>query len=503
MNRELLTWYKSLLPEQLSGIQIRYKEAPVIGRLLHFLKKCTGDNFTTQAAVRSIYEEEYQKVPFEKLRNRFFKLRKELLSSDKQEQTYSTHQVQGASEEILFLELREKGRSKYADTALRGLKELAHLCRERNLFELYPQVLREWIYGLLLLNEHHKTKEVLDELEQANALQADWNQMYLFYRQAFYFHQEQTDSKRFKEILEKIKRLSRKHPAWPRFQLAHLYTRITFETVYSTHPPQITGKHIRQTEVLLAKYPDMPVFYYGMAHRTHTEFQLDHYRIMYNFNLGNFEEAYQSLKNNWSRIEKGLINRPLSENEYRNRIKLELGTGRIQDALNTVKALIHFQKSTGLQENIPVSYQEMALIYLYTYPNLVPAQPQVLLKYLDIRMKQEAQKGNAAGRNYAETLITKAAMLLITGKYTEALKLIQRPEAKTYYNTEMYALILELYKLPLSMKTLPSKEAEHSVRKYIRHAEHCLGTTPDPVFQHMIGFVIRIAQSFLSLPGKA
>jgi len=184
MNRELITWYHSLTPEALQRIQHRYADAPVVSRLLAFLADCKHDHFTTQAAVKALYPDEFATLPFPKLRNRFFKIKKELLTT----QPSPGHEIQHAQglseQEAEFYTLRKKVRSRNADTAIRGLAKLAVKCKKLNLFEMYPYVLHERLYGLMLMNQLTKTKEVLDELAIANQLQADWNQVLWLYRKA-------------------------------------------------------------------------------------------------------------------------------------------------------------------------------------------------------------------------------------------------------------------------------------------------------------------------------
>jgi hypothetical protein len=103
MNRELLTRYHSLSSDERKFIRNKASESPVLLKLLNFLDSCKEQNFTTLSAVRAIYPEEVAHVPFPKLRNRFFKIRKELLSFRSEIQPEQAGTLTGHPLEIQFI----------------------------------------------------------------------------------------------------------------------------------------------------------------------------------------------------------------------------------------------------------------------------------------------------------------------------------------------------------------------------------------------------------------
>jgi len=502
MNRELLTWFRALNPEQLNALRLRFREAPVQARMLDFLQACKDETFTTQAAVLYIYVSESETQPFPKLRNRFFKLRKELLTYEQQHLREQQSDAEILSpEESEFYQLRLRVHSKHADTALRGLKVLAQNCRLNNHFELYPQVLRELIFGLLLSELHPRSEKIFAELEKANKLQNAWNKMFLFYRSAYYAHEQSSHYDDIQQILKKMRSLSIQFKEWPRFTLAYLFACITFETSRAAISTQVISRYFKQLERLLSLHPDMPVFYIGPAHRLNTLYQVEHLRVMFNFQTGNFEQAYSSLLLNWNRLISGAINRPISEKEFRNRIKIELSTGRFQDALHTVKDLISFQKTTGLSDNILLSYQEMALIYIYAHPVLVPDKPAHLLKYLELRLRQVAQATGKKNRTYAEILSIKAAFLLIIRKFDEALLCISEPEIQEYYSPQLYTTVKQLYLLPGILKSLNKEKAKAELVAFEDYIRHQLSQAHEQNYQQVLGFILKISRTLFADSG--
>jgi hypothetical protein len=497
MNRELLTRYHSLSADERKFIRNKASESPVLLKLLNFLDSCKEQNFTTLAAVRAIYPEEVAHVPFPKLRNRFFKIRKELLSFRSEIQPEQAGTLIGHPLEIQFIQLRELVRTREADTALRGLRELTKECKKLNLFEIYSRVLQERIYGLLLSNNHVQAKVLLQELEESIEAHYAWNKMYLYYRQAFENNLQHAGFKEVKTLLKKMKTLSREFEVWPRFKLAYLFAALTFETAHSRSRAQVVGKYFKQIEELLSQYPEMPVFYFGIDHRITTLFQIEQFRATYYFIQGNFETAYQSSLRNWTRSEQGVIKRPIAENEYRNRIKLELITGRYQEALQTAQRLIQYQKSAGLLENIPSSYKEMALIYIYSFPHILPDNPELLLKHLEEKLKLDALQTGKDSRDYSETLTTRAALLLIIRKYAEAYEDIQNPFVQQYYGAVIYPVILDLYQLPIKARKLNKLQQKEILEQTLLEMDRKKNATQDPLYQHMIQFVMKTLHYFL------
>lgn len=496
MNRELLTWYLSLGPDERKAIKNKASESPVLLRLLLFLDNCREKNFSTLSAVRALYPEEMDRTAFAKLRNRFFKIRKELLSQKVNSQDNAQSKLMVHPLEHRYFELREQVRSREADIALRGLKELTKECHKLNLFELYPLVLQERIYGLLLQNDHLKVNEILRELEEAGDVQHAWNKMYLMYRQAFEQHFKHTGFEEVQLILKRMSILSREYSKWPRFRLAYLFAFLTFETAHPRTRPQVAGKHFKQIEELLESHPEMPVYYFGINYRIHTLYQIEQFRVNYHFIQGNFETAYESFLRNWDRIHSGALNRPIAENEYKNRIKLELITQRYQQALHTVQDLIQFQKSSGLTENIPTSYSELALIYIYAFPTILPKNTELLFKYLDEKLKIDAHQTGKDSRGYAETITTRAALLLICKKYKQAFQDIQHPAVPNYYGNEIYPIIQTLYEFPLSSKNLSKERLAANLNIFFEEMTKKSRTIQDPLSQHIVQFVLKMINYF-------
>lgn len=499
MNRELLTWYRSLSRDEKNLLQGRAASAPVLLRLLRFLEECPEPHFTTLSAVRALYPEEIDQTPFPKLRNRFFKIRKELL-------TKQTPQVGGpldfpgkeTTPEIRYLQLRERVHAEDADTALRGLRELSRECRVHNWFELYPQVLQERIYGLLLTNDHGKVRDLLDELEEASDLQHSWNQMHFLYRRAYALHHKHTSFTQVRQELTRMKKLADRYPDYPRFQMAYLLACLTFETTRVDCRPQVLGRYFSQLEELLHRHPEIPIFYAGRDHRAQAWYQIEQFRLNAHFLQGYFEEAYQSLLANLERRRSGQVNRPLAENDFRNKIKLELITRRFQEALQTARQLIAWYKSTGRLENVPASYKEMAQIYIYAFPELVPDKPEQLLRYLDEKMKSDLQQTGKDSRDYADTLTTRTALLLISRKYREALEGMRQPVVQSYYGKGMYEIILSLYELPEAVRKLPTPTRNQKLNEYLSFIQDEIRKTTEPLNLHLLGFIEKIIRYFIS-----
>jgi hypothetical protein len=195
-------------------------------------------------------------------------------------------------------------------------------------------------------------------------------------------------------------------------------------------------------------------------------------------------------------VASGEIDRTFSESEYRNKIKLELSTGRFQHAILSVKELIQFQKTTGRIEDISLSYQELALIYIYAYPQIAPDSPAKLIQHMEQRLKLLQDQNGREGRGYAEALVTLAALCLILKKYKHALEYISQPEAQAYYGEENYAPILALYQLPLLLKGKSSSAAQQELQQFMHSVQAKLNTTKDTIMLFMYQFMLKVAGNF-------
>jgi hypothetical protein len=81
MNRDLKEWYFNLKIFEKEKLKTQFSESPKALQLIDFLEKSKDRSFKTGDVVTFLYKDEKGDHPYEKLQNRFFKLRKKLIES--------------------------------------------------------------------------------------------------------------------------------------------------------------------------------------------------------------------------------------------------------------------------------------------------------------------------------------------------------------------------------------------------------------------------------------
>ncbi|NBV13748.1 MAG: hypothetical protein EBS07_06735 [Sphingobacteriia bacterium] len=175
---------------------------------------------------------------------------------------------------------------------------------------------------------------------------------------------------------------------------------------------------------------------------------------------------------------------------------MEVITHQYSAALNTVAELIKEQKLKGLIDQLPTSYLEMAMIYVFAYPQQIPQDLTRIISFLKQKEKQCQQEKDIRG--YGEVLVTRVALLLMARKYTEAFKVIQLPAVERYYAKDIYILMLEFYQLPLTIRNGKAKQnASEQIKLFSNKLYQIESETNDSIYQYLTGFMQKLLPSFL------
>jgi hypothetical protein len=500
-NKEILVWYRNLSFDEKERLKVKILDSPISLRLLHFLQQVPGEAFSTLTAVRYVYAEESTQYSIEILRNRFFKLRKELMEIPIFSTVTPTLQNSELTEtESLFYAHRKEVYGNHPDLAIRPLRKLADTCKSNNLFELYPRVVQELIQVSLVQQAPAKAQALQAEWAKAIQWKEAWHQMIQLYYQCFIEDQIGEQPLVF-GILKKMQKLSSQYPQLPRFKAFYLFARLKIETIRKTASPALVEKRMKTLESLLTQNPEMPLVYEGPGYAGKALYQINQLRIQWGFLQGDFHKSYQAILENWNLVQQKLVNHTLTQHEYRNRIKLEVITHQYSNALNTASELIKEQKLKGLLDQLPTSYLEMAMIYVFAYPQQIPQDLTRIISFLKQKEKQCQQEKDIRG--YGEVLVTRAALLLMARKYTEAFKVIQLPAVERYYAKDIYILMLEFYQLPLTIRNGKAKQnASEQIKLFSNKLYQIESETNDPIYQYLTGFMQRLLPSFLPVASR-
>lgn len=366
MNEELLHLHRRLSEAQYKELLKAFSDSPKTLLLLHFLAQSDGDNFKTAKAVNAIYADELKEVAYPVLVNRFYKLRQAL------RETLLEQLQQG--EECFAPEEKELGfarllvvKNEYGK-AFPRLQALEKECREREIYELLPEVLLLLLrcvqssdYANIKLQEEYENK-LLEVIENQRLLQ----QLQYHYRRSFRV------AVHLQEALQYMEQTHREQPQSARFAKIYWYTAFA----RGVFQPQPTEKAIetldQQLQSLLAlqeSQPKVPVVYYELHHFEKTRFDLQLCQMAHAFAQGKWANSLKLLEERQTlRRQYSYLYPRISESEYRNAITIYIANQRFDEALHTCEELFEFYEQNSPDNQYHLAYLELTNIYIFAYP---------------------------------------------------------------------------------------------------------------------------------------
>lgn len=381
MNQLLQNRYNELGREEIQGLKFRMKDSPKILRLLDLLDSKREKKLNTVDIVNFIYEGEAER--FEVLRNRFFKLRKQLLSSLDQGKTEAgIHAVELLPLEEKLYQCRRLIYENHFQLARKELRLLLDECRKLNIFELIPEIISQLIYANLAINKTNEIESLTDELTDASAVLHDFRTMQALSRK-LYVVSLARQSSGINSRLSQMRRLAIRRSAWPRFKLCYHFCVFTYAASSNGKSIKSSMRQLDSLRKMISKYPLIPVNHYEANASTIMEYYILSGEGALHFIRGDMQACYLKLKESWD-IQERIPNLRMrkSESYYSNRVTIEIATGRFREALKTADELIEFQKEQRNDESRLRAYAEVAMIYSYAYPQIVCPNPDFLIGQL-------------------------------------------------------------------------------------------------------------------------
>lgn len=480
MNRDLKEWYlelKSFEKERLKG---QFSESPKALQLIEFLEKHSKRAFRTEEVVTFLYKDE--KHPYEKLQNRYFKLRKKLIEG-LSTQAVNTDDLPLVAEEKTLLNCRTLVNRNNFSTARRELVALAEKCWELNIFELLPDVLHNLIYCNQALNDFRENETLFKQQELSIRLQAELREQQMLSRIAFdKFVMEGFNSAR--EIFQKMHQVALRNKQHPRFMLNYHFSSVTVGSGTTGNKLHALSRHFRALEELIAKHPGMPPINYEPNHELLLKYYLTFSRGMYEFKKGDAEASYEAFRESWTVLDMvPNLRVKKSENNYRNKIHIEIAAQRYAEAIQTANELLEYQKAQNAKNNQLLTYYEIMQIYTYSFPNITCDNPEFLLRKLDEYLRQ--LKKSDPMQVLGEVSMTKAVFLFVNGFYKEALKASEAKECVENIKQRGLELYMDLFKLPF-------RNTETNRQQLIDKLKHQVFNTPGSALQFPLKRALRM-----------
>lgn len=419
MNPVLQNRFTQLGKEEIAGLRHRLRDSPRLLRLIQLLESRKDKKLNTVEMVRFVYEGEAE--PFEVLRNRFFKLRKQLLGLlEPGNPDESSAPVMLLPFEKKLLDCRRLIAENHFQVAQRELRNLLSELRTLNIFELMPETISQLVFSCMSLNQLKDVNRYTDELEEANRLLEDFRRMQVCARRAYLatFRVKGTD---WTKIRQQLRRLSQEYPQWPRFRLYYHFIVFTHSASYPESNPVSLVRHLSAMRRLMEKHPGMPGSQYELHATALMEFYILAGEAALLFNKGEIEASYRKHAQAWE-IQDRIPNlrSRRSESHYTNKIAIEVATRRYKEALRTAEEFIEFQKEQRQEEKRLLGYAEIAMIYTYAWPHLVCPNADFIIRklkeYIALLRKNESDTLTGA-------MATLAIFYFLNGDWKNAARL--------------------------------------------------------------------------------
>jgi hypothetical protein len=369
MNNVLQSGYDILRAEEKRSLRQRLSDSPRAILLLDFLEERKGKKFNTIDAVNTVYSDESEEE-FTTLRNRFFKLRKHIIETlDQSSGTTGSGVMLLPLEEELF-RCRQMIGQNHFQQADKQLKALIAECKRLNVFELLPEAYNQIVYANLALNNFKEHERNLRGLEESSKLLDDLRSMQVLSRR-IYLAAITRNTKGVVKELQAMRRIVLRRADFPRYELFYHFVVVTNAPSVPGYSGKGHARHLASLKKLNAKYPGMPAGHYEPNGTALMQYYLLVADGSHQFMQGDVQACYNLFRESWDIMER-IPNLKLrkSESNFKNRISIEVATGRFRDAVKTAHDLIEFQKENKNEEKRMNGYAELAVVYSYAYPML-------------------------------------------------------------------------------------------------------------------------------------
>lgn len=454
MNNVLQSGYDQLRAEEKRNLRQRLVDSPRAILLLDFLEERKGKKFNTVDAVNTVYSDERDEE-FTTLRNRFFKLRKHIIETLGQgAEGTATNAVLLPLEEELY-KCRQLIGANHFTQAAKQLKALIAECKRLNIFELLPDAYNQLVYTNLATNNFKEHESNLKNLEDSSKLLDDLRTMQVTARRV-YIGAVQRDTAEVMKHLQAMRRIVLRRSAFPRYELFYHFVVITNAAAVPGYSGKGHARHLAAMKKLTAKFPDMPAGSYEPNGAALMQFYLLVADGAHQFMRGDVHGCYNLFRQSWDIMER-VPNLKLrkSESSFRNRIAIEVATGRLREAVKTAHDLIEFQKENKNEEKRLNGYAELAIIYSYSYPAMKCPDPEFLsrqLKSYTALLRREKSDQLGLG------LSSQAVFAFLNKDWKLAASVMKNEAAKKVFSSMDLSVYNEL--LLMSPSTPPEKVKE-------------------------------------------
>jgi hypothetical protein len=460
MNRELQESYNALSANEKEMLLGRFKNSPVMEKLIGYLDTSHKGNFKNSEAVKAIYNIEKYNKEYGRYENSYFKLRKKLFEEIKT--PVKTDEGFLTAEEQEFFNARKmitQGKQMDAYTLLTKIEK--H-CWANNIFELLPQT----IDLMILINQHFsrlQTNEKLYErLETAIKLRADMQRLALLSRHVYEINFKRGVKYAEKE-LDEMATLAAKHADYPRFRMAYNFVAAYYKLGSGGHGynnMNIIGRHLSTLNKIHKEHPLMPAVMYTINYSVNQGYHFREIQMFFYFRTLKFKEAARILTDLHDEVYKegSAHSQTRHETLYINMLHAYSASEDEKQLTKAADSFIRFIIDNNKQDRLPYAYAQIASGYNDAFPNTAALDGKFLLKMLDEYISSVKKDSDELG----DLLLNKARLLCTLGQYELLKKVTDNKRLSPFFNDGQEG---KLYKEYFDLLQNPTKPGIKTIKK--------------------------------------
>lgn len=446
MNRELQQNFNALGTNEKEMLAGRFKNSPVMERLIQFLSTNHRDNFKNSEAVKAVYDIEKADKEYVRYENSYFKLRKKLY--DEIKAPVKTDEGLLTAEEQDFFNARLMINQGKQLEAIGILTKLEKHCWANNIFELLPQT----IDLLILCNQYYNklaaNEKLYEKLEKVIRLRADMQRLALLSRSVYEINFKRGIKYAEKE-LDEMAALAARHSDYPRFRMAYNFVAAYYKLGsggFGYHNMNIIGRHLSVLNKIHKQFPLMPAVLFTLNYSVNQSYHFREIQMFFFFRTLRFKEASRLLTEINAEVYKEGSAHSKSRHEalYINMLHSYSAAEDEKMLSQSADGFIRFVIDNNKQDRLPYAYAQIASAYNDAYPYVANLDGKFLLKMLDEYISTVKKDSD----ELPELLITRSRLLYTNGQLDPLKKILEHKRLADFFTKEeegkLYKVLFEL-----------------------------------------------------------
>lgn len=436
LNFEVLRKVKGLSPEARQQLELFFDNAPLAKKFITYLSALKKEKLHSADAVLHLYGVKQTSADYKASENKFYKLRKKILDFVEAKPQQPAGQIFTAYE----LRLNDiKGLlidGKFTE-AKPLLIQLENKLWDDNVFEMLPEVLDHLVHTNQVLRIFDENKAVYNRLDKAVLLFTDIAEAKKIARIIYEVNINQ-GIKAAAPLFAKLLRLTLKHKPYPRFKLIYNLVSATCKVggggLDYVHDFKVTNRFITVIKKLHAEYPSMPDFKLVAGYSENQSYSFRSLEVMNNFNAHQFKEAAVLMKPlfDWVIQENSTMKRMRGAVFFNNYCLCQLAGGNYGEAMAGAQHFLQHLLEIKQHDTVILAYGEIINVHVWLYPQ----KSGYTAEFIEAKLEEyvaHMKRIKDMPYYYNLALWLKVRYLMVTGKYTEALKVFKQINPAQYF----------------------------------------------------------------------